>query len=380
MGNGDLTFQSPATYPVGLVADDIQVGDFNSDGLHDLIVGNVGEGSVSILLGNGNGTFQNDVKFGPVPTATGIMIGDIDGNGTLDAAVTNRDSESVSILFNRGEPGNDAPILAPIGDRSVNEEQLISFTVTVTDPDQPAQTLTYSLDAASLAAGMTITADGAFAWTPTEAQGGAAYPVTITVTDNGTNPANLTDWETFTITVAEVNVAPVLGAIGNKSVDEQAALTFTASGDGPGRAGADADVQSGRGVAGGGDDDHGGRSVRLDADGSPGRGGLPGDDHGDGQRGQPGEPDGLGDVHDHGGRGERGAGAGRHRQPKRERAGHVAFTATATDQDVPAQTLTFSLDAASLAAGDDDHGGRRVCLDADGSPGRGGLHGDDHGD
>jgi hypothetical protein len=76
---------------------------------------------------------------------------------------------------------------------------------------------------------MTITAGGAFAWTPTEAQGGAAYPVTITVTDNGTNPASLTDWETFTITVAEVNLAPVLGAIGNKSVNEQASLTFNAA-------------------------------------------------------------------------------------------------------------------------------------------------------
>ena len=77
---------------------------------------------------------------------------------------------------------------------------------------------------------MTINADdGAFSWTPTEAQGGASYTVTITVTDNGTNPANLTDAETITITVNEVNVAPVLGAIGNKTVDEQATLAFTAT-------------------------------------------------------------------------------------------------------------------------------------------------------
>ena len=75
---------------------------------------------------------------------------------------------------------------------------------------------------------MTINASsGAFAWTPTEAQGGATYPVTVTVTDDGAGL--LTDSETFDIVVAEVNVAPVLGSIGNRNVNEQAQLSFTAT-------------------------------------------------------------------------------------------------------------------------------------------------------
>ena len=125
---------------------------------------------------------------------------------------------------------NVAPVLGAIGNKSVAEQATLAFTATASDQDLPAQTLTYSLDAAALALGMTINATtGAFSWTPTEAQGGASYSATITVTDNGTNPANLTDAETITITVGEVNVAPVLGAIGNKSVDEQATLAFTAT-------------------------------------------------------------------------------------------------------------------------------------------------------
>ncbi len=48
---------------------------------------------------------------------------------------------------------------------------------------------------------------GAFSWTPTEAQGGLTPSVTITVTDDGTG--NLVDSEVITITVNEVNVAPV---------------------------------------------------------------------------------------------------------------------------------------------------------------------------
>ena len=100
--------------------------------------------------------------------------------------------------------------------------QHLTFTATATDSDLPADTLTFSLDAASIAAGMTITAGGDFSWTPAEGQGGSTPSVTITVTDNGTG--NLIDSETFTITVNDINVAPVLAAIGNQTVDELATL------------------------------------------------------------------------------------------------------------------------------------------------------------
>ncbi|MFV5701018.1 T9SS type A sorting domain-containing protein, partial [Flavobacterium sp. XS2P12] len=57
------------------------------------------------------------------------------------------------------------------------------------------------------------------------------YPVTVTVTDSGL--PNLTDTETFSIAVAEVNVAPVLTAIGDKSVNQLANLAFTATATDP---------------------------------------------------------------------------------------------------------------------------------------------------
>jgi Ca2+-binding RTX toxin-like protein len=83
---------------------------------------------------------------------------------------------------------------------------------------------------------MTIDAvSGVFGWTPTESQGGASYQATISVTDDGVNPANLTDSETITITVHEVNKSPVLGAIGNRSVNEQASLSFTVTATDPDR-------------------------------------------------------------------------------------------------------------------------------------------------
>ena len=83
---------------------------------------------------------------------------------------------------------------------------------------------------ASIDAGMIITAGGDFSWTPTESQGGSTYPVTITVTDNGLNPASLTDAETFNIVVAEVNVAPVLANVpATATIPEEVAYSFTAT-------------------------------------------------------------------------------------------------------------------------------------------------------
>ena len=55
-------------------------------------------------------------------------------------------------------------------------------------------------------------------------RGGAAL---IRVTDNGS--PNLSDFETIAIVVAKTNSPPVLGLIGNKTVNESTTLTFTAS-------------------------------------------------------------------------------------------------------------------------------------------------------
>ena len=122
---------------------------------------------------------------------------------------------------------NVAPVLAYVGDQSVDELVLLSSTAAATDGDVPTNTLTYSLDAGAPAGASIDPATGEFTWTPTEAQGPAVYPVTVRVTDNGT-PA-LSDWEQISIAVREINVAPVLVPIGDQGVDELTTLTFTAT-------------------------------------------------------------------------------------------------------------------------------------------------------
>jgi len=121
---------------------------------------------------------------------------------------------------------NNAPALTPIGNKAGNEGSLITFTAVATDSDEPAQTLTYTIEG-TIPGGASMTAGGVFTWTPTEAQGPGVYPLTVRVTDNGSPARSAT--EAIQITVNEVNTAPVLAAIGNRGVNEGSLLTFTAT-------------------------------------------------------------------------------------------------------------------------------------------------------
>ncbi len=129
-------------------------------------------------------------------------------------------------------------MLAAIGNKSVNEGSNLSFTATATDADVPANTLSFSLVNGTTGCGPSVictvpsgatinSSTGAFSWTPTEAQGPGTYRFFVKVSDNG-SPI-LSDDEEITVTVNEVNVAPVLAAIGNKSVNEGSNLSFTAT-------------------------------------------------------------------------------------------------------------------------------------------------------
>ena len=78
---------------------------------------------------------------------------------------------------------NSAPVLAAIPDQTVNEGELLNLTVTATDPDIPANTLTYRL--VSGPSGMRVDpGTGALNWTPSEAQGPSSNTVIVQVTDD----------------------------------------------------------------------------------------------------------------------------------------------------------------------------------------------------
>jgi VCBS repeat-containing protein len=128
------------------------------------------------------------------------------------------DTESFAVRVNEV---NQPPKLATLGPQSVNEGESLMFGLSATDPDLPANQLSYS--ATSLPEGAVLDPDtGLFTWTPTEAQGPGTYTVIFGVSDG-----QFSDQRPVTITVNEVNEAPVLASIGDRSMDEGTLLTFT---------------------------------------------------------------------------------------------------------------------------------------------------------
>src|SRR5262249_7086232 len=121
------------------------------------------------------------------------------------------DTKTFNVVVNEV---NSAPSLAAIVNQTINEGSTLSLTATATDPDVPANTLTFSLDPGA-PAGMTINATtGVLSWTPSEAQGPSTNNVIVRVTDNG-SPA-LSDAKSFTVVVNEVNNPPLLASIADQ--------------------------------------------------------------------------------------------------------------------------------------------------------------------
>ena len=106
---------------------------------------------------------------------------------------------------------NRPPVLSPIGPQSDSEGDTVSVFAVATDPDIPAENITYSTTS-PLPPGLTLDPDtGEITGTLTFASAGS-YPITIVATDDGT--PNLTDTTTFTWTVTNTNQPPVLSPIG----------------------------------------------------------------------------------------------------------------------------------------------------------------------
>jgi len=103
-GNGNGTFTvGTQHFKAGSVPVRLALADFNGDGKIDVVVVNKTSNNVSVLLGNGNLTFQNAVNY-PVGTSPyAVAVGDFNGDGIPDLAVSNAGSNNVTILLGNGD-------------------------------------------------------------------------------------------------------------------------------------------------------------------------------------------------------------------------------------------------------------------------------------
>lgn len=150
----------------------------------------------SVVSGPSNGTLGT-VGSTVVYTPTENYVGSDSFTFKVNDGSADSNVSTINIAVN-----DDAPVLGAIGDKTGNELVALTFTASATDPNE-GDTLVYSLVGAPV--GATIdSGTGAFSWTPAEDQGPAEYAFSVNVTDGA-----ITDSETITVTVSEVNSAPV---------------------------------------------------------------------------------------------------------------------------------------------------------------------------
>ncbi|TMP96417.1 MAG: hypothetical protein E6L09_15070, partial [Verrucomicrobia bacterium] len=169
-------------------------------------------GAVVFGPGETNKVFTVSVKSDPL----------IEGNETVNLTLGNpiggvilgnQQTATLTIIDNTNSVANGPPVLAAIGDKNINEQTLLTFTASATDPN--SDTLTYSLDPGAPAGASINPTSGVFTWTPAEADGPGSYPITVRVMDNGSPP--MSDTKAFTVTVNEVNSPPEIPSIGDQS-------------------------------------------------------------------------------------------------------------------------------------------------------------------
>jgi hypothetical protein len=107
LGNGNGTFQTPSEIDVGTAPTAMTVTDFNGDGIKDVAIGG-GNTELSVLVGLGDGTFVQQPVVMLVPggdlfsACNDIGVGDFNRDGIQDLVVPLGNGEGNAILIGNG--------------------------------------------------------------------------------------------------------------------------------------------------------------------------------------------------------------------------------------------------------------------------------------
>jgi type III secretion system FlhB-like substrate exporter len=196
------------------------------------IIGGADAAKFTINASTGALSFVSAPDFETPTDAGGDNVYDVtvqvsDGQGSTD-------SQAIAVTVTAGN--DNAPVITSGATASVAENTTAVMTVTATDADQPAQTLSFSIAGGADAAKFAINAStGALSFlaapdfeTPTDAGGDNVYDVTVQVSDG----QGSTDSQAIAVTVTSANDnAPVItsGATASVAENTTAVMTVTAT-------------------------------------------------------------------------------------------------------------------------------------------------------
>ncbi len=119
VGAGDGTFSEIIETTGVLLPLSMVVGDLNSDGMMDVVLGDdygVSDGQLRVLLGSGDGTFYSTQIYSTLENPVDMGLGDLDGDGDLDLVVVDYFTNNGAAQLNDGSGAFGAVIPIPVAD------------------------------------------------------------------------------------------------------------------------------------------------------------------------------------------------------------------------------------------------------------------------
>jgi hypothetical protein len=163
------------------------------------------------LAFSGTGITVSSVVSNDPTTITAVLT--VAGNaqaGARTISAINPDGQSATstnaLVTILPGPVNNPPSLSPLLSYTLTVGTTLAFTNTATDPDSPPEMLAFSMAPGAPSTAVVDPATGAFTWTPDAAQLGT-NTVGVVVTDNGSPPLSAT--QTFTAIVVLTNHPPI---------------------------------------------------------------------------------------------------------------------------------------------------------------------------
>jgi uncharacterized repeat protein (TIGR01451 family) len=164
---------------------------------------------------NGVFTWTPNEAQGPSTNVITVSVSD-DGTPSLSST----QSFTVVVL-----ESNSPPVLAPIADRTITAGQTLLVTNSASDPDLPANVLTFGLDTNAPAGAAINSTNGLITWAVAQGAGSSTNLFVMSVVDDGVPSLGAT--QSFTVVVLENGLARSLPSVPQMVVVEGETLVVT---------------------------------------------------------------------------------------------------------------------------------------------------------